>query len=434
MPRPLEEQKVIQSAVKEKDELIVDGMDISGHWNRMFGQRVIFDYSVEYLEKVAALDGGESLGWCYGCAKCTGVCPIDIVGDYSPRKIHRRTQTGVDLFTSEDLWLCTTCMNCLRVCPKEVDMIQIMPAVRERAVLDGSVPDELQKAFEDTAKFGNPLGQPQRKRAAWAKNAEVPVPIMASLNGDGPADVLWYVGSYPSYHPRGIDASLAAARIFNALGVNFAILGKEEKDDGDTQRLAGETGLFEMLAEHNIEVFNKYEWGTLVVTGPHEYNAFNNEYSKLGFERPVLHYTQFLAERLHDLKPLLKESVEARVTFHDPCYLGRHNGEYDAPRELLRAIPGLELVEMGRCRENGYCCGGGGGGMWLDSFTQDHTRMRLSERRVREAVEYEADILAVCCPFEVSRFEDAAKSTGNDQLKVLDILELLDQSMQGGKR
>ncbi len=434
MPRPLEEQKVIQSAVKEKDELIVDGMDISGHWNRMFGQRVIFDYSVEYLEKVAALDGGESLGWCYGCAKCTGVCPIDIVGDYSPRKIHRRTQTGVDLFTSEDLWLCTTCMNCLRVCPKEVDMIQIMPAVRERAVLDGSVPDELQKAFEDTAKFGNPLGQPQRKRAAWAKNAEVPVPIMASLNGDGPADVLWYVGSYPSYHPRGIDASLAAARIFNALGVNFAILGKEEKDDGDTQRLAGETGLFEMLAEHNIEVFNKYEWGTMVVTGPHEYNAFNNEYSKLGFERPVLHYTQFLAERLHDLRPLLKESVEARVTFHDPCYLGRHNGEYDAPRELLRAIPGLELVEMGRCRENGYCCGGGGGGMWLDSFTQDHTRMRLSERRVREAVEYEADILAVCCPFEVSRFEDAAKSTGNDQLKVLDILELLDHSMQGGKR
>ena len=434
MPRPLEEQKVIQSAVKEKDELIVDGMDISGHWNRMFGQRVIFDYSVEYLEKVAALDGGESLGWCYGCAKCTGVCPIDIVGDYSPRKIHRRTQTGVDLFTSEDLWLCTTCMNCLRVCPKEVDMIQIMPAVRERAVLDGSVPDELQKAFEDTAKFGNPLGQPQRKRAAWAKNAEVPVPIMASLNGDGPADVLWYVGSYPSYHPRGIDASLAAARIFNALGVNFAILGKEEKDDGDTQRLAGETGLFEMLAEHNIEVFNKYEWGTMVVTGPHEYNAFNNEYSKLGFERPVLHYTQFLAERLHDLKPLLKESVEARVTFHDPCYLGRHNGEYDAPRELLRAIPGLELVEMGRCRENGYCCGGGGGGMWLDSFTQDHTRMRLSERRVLEAVEYEADILAVCCPFEVSRFEDAAKSTGNDQLKVLDILELLDHSMQGGKR
>jgi Fe-S oxidoreductase len=131
------------------------------------------------------------------------------------------------------------------------------------------------------------------------------------------------------------------------------------------------------------------------------------------------------------LKSLLKHEINARVTFHDPCYLGRHNGEYDAPRKLLRAIPGLELVEMGRCRENGYCCGGGGGGMWLDSFSQDHTRMRLSERRVLEAVEYGAEILAVCCPFEVSRFEDGAKATGNDQLDVLDILELLDQSMNG---
>jgi len=429
MPRPVSEQKVIQDAVKEHDQLVADGLDVSGHWNRMFGQRVIFDYSYENLAKVTDLEGGESLGWCYGCAKCTAVCPIDIVGDYSPRKIHRKTQMGIDLFNSDDLWLCTTCMNCLRVCPKEVNMIKIMPAVREQAVLEGFVPPELQKAFEDTAKFGNPLGQAQRKRAAWTKQSDVPVPIMKKHKQ--PVDVLWYVGSYPSYHPRGIDAALAAARIFHALGVDFGILGPEEKDDGDSQRLAGEAGLFEMLAEDNIAAFEKYEWNLMVVTGPHEFNAFKNEYPKLGFERPIQHYTQFLAERLDQLKPLLKHEVNARVTFHDPCYLGRHNGEYDAPRELLRAIPGLELVEMGRCRENGYCCGGGGGGMWLDSFSQNHTRMRLSERRVLEAVEYEADILAVCCPFEVSRFEDAAKSTGNDQLKVLDILELLDQSMRG---
>ena len=429
MPRPLEEQKVIQDAVKEHKELVVDGMDISGHWNRMFGQRVIFDYSYENIEKVTGLPGGESLNWCYGCAKCTAVCPIDIVGDYSPRKIHRKTQIGIDLFTSDDLWLCTTCMNCLRVCPKEVNMIQIMPAVREQAVLNGNVPEELQKAFEDTAKYGNPLGQAQRKRDAWTKKAAAPVPIIKNLGR--PVDILWYVGSYPSYHPRGIDAAQAAARIFHALGIDYAILGKEEKDDADSQRLAGETGLFEMMAEHNIEVFNRYEWNTLVVTGPHEYNAFKNEYPKMGFERPVQHYTQFLAGYLDRLKPLLKNGTTAKVTFHDPCYLGRHNGEYDAPRQLLLAIPGLELVEMGRCRENGYCCGGGGGGMWLDSFSQNHTSMRLSERRVLEAVEYGADILAVCCPFEVSRFEDAAKSTGNDHLKVMDILELLDQSMNG---
>jgi len=421
--------KVEPDKIIEEKHLVVEGMDISGHWNRMFEQRVIWDYDVEQLEKVASLPGGESLAWCYGCGKCTAVCPVDIVGDYSPRKIHRKTQMGIDLFTSPDLWLCTTCMNCLRVCPKEVDMIQIMPAVREQAVLVGNVPPELQKAFEDTAKHGNPLGQPQRKRADWVKKAGTPAPILKDLKR--PVDILWYVGSYPSYHPRGIDAACAAARIFNALGVDFGILGVEEKDDGDSQRLAGEKGLFEMLAEQNIAAFNKYEWNRMVVTGPHEFNAFKNEYPKLGFQRPIAHYTRFLVEHLDKLKPMLKKPIDLKVTFHDPCYLGRHNGEYDAPRELLRAISGIELVEMGRCRENGYCCGGGGGGMWLDSFTKEHTQMRLSERRVREAVEYGADVLAVCCPFEVSRFEDAAKSTGNDKLIVRDILELLDESMRG---
>ncbi len=420
--------KVKPEAITEEKHLIVEGMDISGHWNRMFEQRVIWDYDVDNLEKVTSLPDAESLGWCYGCAKCTAVCPVDIVGDYSPRKIHRKTQLGVDLFTSSDLWMCTTCMNCLRVCPKEVNMIKIMPAVREQAVLNGSVPPELQKAFEDTAKHGNPLGQPQRKRADWAKRAGVAVPIMKDLKR--PVDILWYVGSYPSYHPRGNDAACAAARIFNALGIDFGILGVEEKDDGDSQRLAGEKGLFEMLAEDNIAMFSKYEFGRMVVTWPHEFNAFKNEYPKYGANFKVLHYTQFLVEHLDRLKPLLKKPINLKVTFHDPCYLGRHNGEYDAPRELLRAIPGIELVEMGRCRENGYCCGGGGGGMWLDSFTKAHTTMRLSERRVREAVEYGADVLAVCCPFEVSRFEDAAKSTGNDKVMVRDILELLDESMR----
>ncbi len=421
---PKEEPKVI-----EKDLAVVEGIELRGHWNRMFEQRVVWDFDAGALEAVTAIPGAESLGWCYQCAKCVGVCPVDMVGDYGPRKIHANVLRGADLVQHPDLWLCTTCMNCLRVCPKEVDMIQIMPAVREHALLNvGAAPPELQKAFENTQRYGNPQGEPPRKRTDWVKDAGVPVPIMAQIKR--PVDVLWYVGSYPSYHPRGKDAARAMARTLHALGVNFGILGVEEKDDGDSQRLAGERGLFEMLAEQNIAAFNKYQFKTLVVMGPHEYNAFKNEYPKLGFEAPVLHYTQFLAPMLDRLAPLFKRELSHTATFHDPCYLGRHNGEYDAPRTLLKAVPGVQVIEMPRCRENGYCCGGGGGGMWLDGFAAGYQRRRLSEQRVLEAVESGADLLAVCCPFEVSRFEDGVKSTGHEgRLKVRDIIELIDQTI-----
>nr|WP_276716656.1 (Fe-S)-binding protein [Kyrpidia tusciae] len=406
-------------------EVVVDGMRLTGSFNRMFEPLPITEYDLSALETVTSIEGAESLGYCYQCGKCTGVCPIDTVGDYSPRKVFRRTQLGASLLDSPDLWLCTTCRNCLRVCPKEVNMIKIMPAVREKAVLEGKAPKELLDAFEATARYGNPLGESPRKRADWTKQAGVPVPIMSKHNA--PVDVLWFVECYPSYHPRGKDASIALARIFNALGVDFGILGHEEKCAGDSQRMAGERGLFEMLAEHNIKMLSKYRFNQIVVTDPHAYNAFLHEYPALGGNFQTVHYTQYLASKIHELD--LKIPIPKRVTFHDPCYLGRHNGEYDAPRKLLEAIPGLELVEMGHCRETAYCCGGGGGGMWLDGFNRDHLSMRLSERRVLEAIEYGADILAVACPFEVSRFEDAVKSTGNaGKLEVMDIAELLAQS------
>jgi Fe-S oxidoreductase len=195
--------------------------------------------------------------------------------------------------------------------------------------------------------------------------------------------------------------------------------------------LAGEPGLFEMMAEHNIAQFLRHEFREIVVSGPHAYNAIRNEYPRLGGEFPVRHYTQLLQGRLEALKPLLTQPFARKVTFHDPCYLGRHNGEYEAPRALLAAVPGLELTEMFRCREQGYCCGGGGGGMWLDGFMGDHVNERLSENRVREAVAVGAQVLAVCCPYEVSRFEDAVKSTGNEgKLEVLDIIEILDRCME----
>jgi Fe-S oxidoreductase len=415
-----------KSQIIEKEKAVVDGIELTAEWNRMFEQRVVFDYDTSALDKVTDLEGGESMGWCYQCGQCIPVCPVDNVGEYGPRKIFRNLQLGIDLFDDDDLWKCTTCMNCLRVCPKEVDMIKIMPAVREEAVLDGKVPEELQEVFENTFEYGNPLGESQRKRADWVKEAKVEVPIMKEIGR--PVDILWFVECYPAYHVRGKDASRALARIFNRLGIDFGILGAEEKCTCDSQRLAGETGLFEEFAEHNIKLLKKYQFNKLLVTDPHALNAFRKEYPKLGGEFETVHYTTFLAPQMEKLD--FKKTLSYKVTFHDPCYLGRHNGEFEAPRQCLEAIPGVELIEMGRCREQSYCCGGGGGGMWLDGFMADHVRERLSENRVREAVETGAEVLAVCCPYEVSRFEDAVKSTGNEgKLIVRDIVELIEEAL-----
>ncbi|MBK7407894.1 MAG: 4Fe-4S dicluster domain-containing protein [Saprospirales bacterium] len=419
---------VDKSQIKEFEKAVVDGIELTADWNRMFDQRVVFDYDPNgAMDKVTDIPGGESMGWCYQCGQCIPVCPVDIAGgDYGPLKIFRKLQQGIELLPDPDLWKCTTCMNCLRVCPKAVNMIEIMPATREAAVLDAKVPKELQDVFESTFEYGNPLGESPRKRADWVTETGSTVSTMKDLAR--PVDMLWFVGSYPSYHARGKDASRALAKVLNLLGADFGILGTEEKDDCDSFRLAGETGLFEEFAEYNIKTFKKYKVKKILLTDPHALNAFRKEYPKLGGDFEVIHYSTFLAPLMDKLD--FKKKLNYKVTFHDPCYLGRHNGEFDAPRNVLKAIPGIDLIEMGRCRENSYCCGGGGGGMWLDGFMSDHVNERLSEKRVREAVETGADVLAVCCPYEVSRFEDAVKSTGNEgKLIVRDIVELMEEAL-----
>jgi len=421
------------AGVSELDEAIVTSSlsgrewDVSGSSSRMLHSRVLTDYSAAGFAKIAALEGGNSLEYCFGCGKCVPVCPVDLVSEYGPRKIHRAVQTGLDLFKSDELWKCTTCGNCLRVCPKEVNMIEVMPAVREVAMVEGTIPDELQQVMEKTFRYGNALGENPRRRHAWTKGAGVEVRVLAS--DPSPVDVLFYVEDYWSFHPRGQQAAQAFARIMTSLNVDFAILGAEEKTLGDSQRLAGEKGLFESLMEEVVDVLAKYQFNRIVTPDPHGFNALKKIYPKYGHTFEAFHYSQLLAPLLDQIA--FQGSLDATVTFHDPCYLGRHNGEYEAPRKIIEAIPGVKLLEMGRCRENSYCCGGGGGGMWLDGFNANQLSERLSERRVREAAATGADILAVACPYEVSRFEDAAKSTGNEGLRVMDIAEMVDIAMRG---
>ncbi len=388
-------------------------------------------FSDIFYANLKKLPDGDRIQACLQCGTCSGVCPFGYLMDYPPSKMIAALRAGMfdKIIRTDMVWMCVSCYACTNSCPAKIPLTPgLMTRTKEELLLAGNIPVELQDALENTHRYGNPLGESPRKRAGWAKNIEPPVTIMSQANR--PVDVLWFVGDYASYHSRVQFASQALARIFNLLEVDFAILGHEESSDGDSQRLSGERGLFEMMVEKNSKVFQKYQFNQIVTADPHAYNAIKNEYPLLGTSYPVQHYTQFLFEKLDRLKPRFKKVINARVAYHDPCYLGRVNGIFDEPRLLLRAIPGIELVEMSHNSTNSLCCGGGGGGMWLEGFQWEQAHVRLSEWRVREAVAAGADVLAVACSYEIPRFEDAAKMVQKaSRLVVKDIAELLSDAL-----
>ncbi len=384
-----------------------------------------------YDQVLEATPNGERLRLCLQCGDCSGICPFGYLMVHPPSRMiaHLRADRFEKVLDTDTVWMCVSCYACTAVCPSQIPLTPgLMARTKEELILAGNVPTELQSALENSQRYGNPLGESPRKRADWATGMVPEVKILGKVRKN--VDVLWFVGDYPSYHPRVQLITKALTIVLNALGVDFGILGPEESSDGDSQRLAGERGLFEMLAEKNGTAFNKYEFKEIITTDPHAYNAIKNEYPGLDISYPIRHYTEFLADQLELLKPLLKHEVKAKVAYHDPCYLGRANGIYDQPRAILQAISGLELVEMSHNHKNSLCCGGGGGGMWLDGFQWEKAHVRLSEWRVSEALAAGAEILAVACPYETPRFEDAAKTVqGAGQLKVRDIAELLVEAM-----
>lgn len=384
-----------------------------------------------YLKVQESVPEGERLRKCLQCGNCSGICPFGYLMIYPPSRMiaEIRADRFDRILESENVWMCVSCYACSSVCPEQIPITQgLMVSAKEELLLSGNVPSELQTALEFSQRYGNPLGESPRKRADWTKDLHPEVRLMSKDRQ--PVDVLWFVGDYASYHPRVQKITRAFARILNSLNINFGILGPEEYSDGDSQRLAGEKGLFEMLAEKNDQALQKYQFSEIITTDPHALNAFRNEYPKLGINHPVRHYTEFLFDHLESIRPLLKKPIEARVTYHDPCYLGRVNGIFEQPRALIQAIQGIDLMEMPHNLKNSLCCGGGGGGMWMDGFQWEKAHVRLSDWRVKEAVQTGANILAVACPYETPRFEDAANSLdGSNGLKVMDIAELLVDAM-----
>jgi len=364
--------------------------------------------------------GGDADRFCYQCGKCETVCPWNRVRKFSVRKIINQAKLGIVSFESEDLWLCATCGNCVQRCPRGVEIIEVMRAMRRILVPDGVVPTSipnLRGFMTSIASVGNPWGQEPTERANWAKDLGV-----KEFGED--TEVLYFPCCYPSYEPRLKKVAQATVNILHKAGVDFGILGPRENCCGESVRKAGNETLFKRLARENIKTFVENGVKKILVSSPHCYNTFKNEYPEFKVNFEVVHISQYLFQLMKEgrLKPT--KEYGKRVTYHDPCYLGRHNGIYDEPREVLRRIPGLELNEMAESRENSLCCGMGGGRIWMETAKDE----RFSNLRLEQATSTGAEVLATCCPYCITQFEDSRLTLKDSEaIQIKDVTEILQE-------
>ncbi len=329
--------------------------------------------------------------------------------------------------SADTLWACTTCRACVEICPVGIEHVPMIVDLRRALVDSGDVDPKVQKVFQNLDRYGNSFGQPERNRGRWTKGLDVTIKDARKE----PVDVLWFVGDYASFDPRCQEVSRALATLLTNAGVDFGILHEGEHTAGNDVRRVGEEGLYEALAQHNIDTLNECEFKEIITTDPHSLNTLRNEYPALGGTWTVRHHTELLAELVAAGRITLGAPLrDAVATYHDPCYLGRYNGVFDPPRSLITAT-GARLVEMGRCRDNSFCCGAGGGRIWMDELG---TGERPSDQRIREAMEIPGVThFVVACPKDVNMYEAAVRATGfGDRLKVIEITELLAQAMCDG--
>ena len=380
--------------------------------------------SVTPFKEVADIikeEGGDAFKLCYQCGACTAACPWHIVRNFPPRRMIHQAQLGLSDFEAEDMWLCVTCNACVQRCPRGVEIIDIMRALRRSITSLGvaQAPDALRMTIKNISSLGNPLGEPAEKRVDWAKDLDVKTYTEGT-------EVLYFSCCIPAYDAKIQRAARATVKILKQAEIDFGILDGTENCCGESVRKAGDENLFQRLAQNNIAIFNKNRVTKIVVTSPHCYHSFKNEYPELGGKFEVWHFSQYLAELIKEGRLKFTQEINKRVTYHDPCYLGRHNDIYQAPRQVLESIPGLELVEMAYCRENSLCCGGGGGRIWMETKKGE----RFSDTRIEQALEVGAEIMAVACPYCMSNLDDSLLTSGKEEsLEIRDIAELVQQAL-----
>jgi len=376
---------------------------------------------------------------CTKCGRCHQACPATATGyPLSPRDLildlRTANENAVDgstpieaVIDEKALWSCRTCGACQEICPVGIEHPSKIVRMRRALVDQGKFEPLLQTAFTSLGDLGNSFGESPRKRAAWTEKLDFAVKDIRNE----PAEYLWFVGDYASFDPRNQVVSQTVARLFKIAKVDFALLHEGEHSAGNDVRRAGEEGLYSMLAEHNLGQMNSAQtFSRIITTDPHSYNTIRNEYPEFQSVAEIEHYSTALAELLRDGRLKVTKPLNRRVTFHDPCHLGRLNGGYDAPREVLRLI-GCEIVEMPRNRDNSFCCGAGGGRIWMADLPGE----KPSENRINEAAALpEIDCFVTCCPKDLNMFEDANKTTNHSgEFSVNDLAELVAEAIDLNK-
>lgn len=336
-----------------------------------------------------------------------------------------------DVITEEEIWACTTCRNCEDQCPVMNEHVEKIIDLRRYLVLtEGKMNADAQRAIQNIERQGNPWGLNRKAREDWREVREdVHVPTVKEMNKAGEEfEYLFWVGSMGSYDNRSQKIALSFAKLLNEAGVKFAILGNKEKNSGDTARRLGNEFLFQELATKNIEELEKSEVKKIVTIDPHAYNTFKNEYPDFGLNTEVYHHTELLAKLLKEGRLVPKYEVKETITFHDSCYLGRYNGVYDQPRDILKAIPGVKLVEMERNRETAMCCGAGGGLMWME----EETGHRINIARTEQALAVNPTVISSACPYCLTMLSDGTKAKEvEEQVRTYDVAELLERAVCG---